>query len=66
MIIVIEIVMLWVYYTTPFGFTLFWQFLASLLIFLAKDHVRGFSTRNAHMVHFINLIRFKMVVEVSF
>ena len=27
----IEIVILWVYYTIPFGFTLFWQFLASLL-----------------------------------
>ena len=31
------------------------------LLFLAKDHWRGFSTRNAHMVHIINSIRFKMV-----
>ena len=29
----IEIVILWVYYTIPFGLTLFWHFLASLLIF---------------------------------
>ena len=28
---------------------------------LAKDHWRGFSTRNAHMVHIVNLIRLKMV-----
>ena len=27
----------------------------------AKDHWWGFSTRNAHMVHIVNLIRFKMV-----
>ena len=59
------VVILWVYYTIPFGCTLFWPFLASLLIFkflcLAKDHWWGFSTRNARMVHIINLIRFKMV-----
>ena len=29
--------------------------------FSAKDHWRGFSTRNAHMVHIVNLIRLKMV-----
>ena len=28
---------------------------------LAKDHWRGFSTRNAHMVHIVNYIRIKMV-----
>ena len=28
---------------------------------LAKDHWRGFSTRNAHMVHIVNLFRLKMV-----
>ena len=28
---------------------------------LAKDHWRGFNTRNAHMVHIFNLIRLKMV-----
>ena len=28
---------------------------------LAKDHWWGFSTRNAHMVHVVNLIRLKMV-----
>ena len=27
----------------------------------AKDHWRGFSTRHAHMVHIVNLIRLKMV-----
>ena len=28
---------------------------------LAKDHWRGFNTRNAHMVHIVNQIRSKMV-----
>ena len=61
-----EIVILWVYYTIPFGFSLFWLFwgidvqLLKLLC-LAKDHWRGFSNRNAHMVHAVNLIRFKMM-----
>ena len=32
-----------------------------VLLYLAKDHGRGFSTRNAHMVHFINSIRFTLV-----
>ena len=57
-----------------FGFKLFgnyWHhFLYFKLLWLAKDHWRGFSTRNAHMVHIINLIRFKncvyILVEVSF
>ena len=31
------------------------------LLSLAKDHWRGFNIRNAHMVHIVNLIRFKMV-----
>ena len=31
------------------------------LLCLAEDHWRGFSTRNAHMVHIVNLIRLKMV-----
>ena len=31
------------------------------LLSLAKDHWRGFNTRNAHMVHLVNLILFKMV-----
>ena len=30
-------------------------------ISLAKDHWRGLNTRNAHMVHIFNQIRFKMV-----
>ena len=29
----LEIVILWVYYTIPFGFSLFWHFLASLIVF---------------------------------
>ena len=38
---------------------------------LAKDHWRGFNTRNAHIVHIVTYIRFKMMgvyvlVEVSF
>ena len=54
-----EIFILWVYYTIPFGFSLFRQFLIitfQLFKFhcLAKDHWRGFSTRNAHMVHNVN------------
>ena len=35
------------------------------LLCLAKDHWRGFSARNAHIVHVVNSIRFK-IVEVSF
>ena len=31
------------------------------LLCLAKDHWWGFITRNAHMVHIVNVIRFKMV-----
>ena len=62
----IEIVNLWVYYTIPFGFNLFWHHLVITfqrfkLHCLTKDHWRGFSTRNAHMVHIVNLIRLKMV-----
>ena len=54
-----EIVILLVYYTIPFDFSSFWYFwgihfqLLNLLC-LAKDHWRGFSTRNAHMVHIVN------------
>ena len=66
----IEIVVLWVYYTIPFGFSLFWHFLViTIQLFyttcLAKDHGRGFSTRNAHMVHIVNLIRLEMVYTSS-
>ena len=62
----IEIVILWVYCTIPFGFNLFWHLLViTFQLFklhcLAKDHWRGFSTRNAHMAHIVNLIRLKMV-----
>ena len=32
---------------------------------LAKDHWRGFSTRNAHMVHIVNLIRLKWCIHLS-
>ena len=56
----IEIVILWVYYTIPFGFSLYrlfggitFQFFK--LLYLAKDYWRGFSTRKAHMVHIVLL-----------
>ena len=57
----IEIVILWVYYTIPFGFSLFWHFwditfqLLKLLC-LAKDHWWWFSTRNEHMAHIVNFL----------
>ena len=62
----IEIVILWVYYTIPFGFNLFWHLLVITfqllkLHCLAGDRWRGFGARNAHMVHIVNLIRLKMV-----
>ena len=55
----IEIVIVLVYYTIPFGFSLFrhfWVITFQLLKLhcLAKDHWRGFSTRNAHMVQIVN------------
>ena len=55
----IEIVILWVYYTIPFGFSFFRHFWDIIfqpfqLLSLAKDHWRGFNTRNAHMVHIVN------------
>ena len=61
----IKIVILWVYYNIPFRFSLFWHFWSFLFNFgttcLAQDHWWGFSTRNAHIVHIVNLIRLKMV-----
>ena len=50
---------LWVYYTIPFGFSWFRHFwVITFQLFkshsLAKDHWRGFITRNAHMVHIVN------------
>ena len=66
-----EIVILWVYYTIRFRSSLIRHskgisFQVFELLRLTRDHGRGFSTRNAHMVHIVNLIRFKMVeVEVS-
>ena len=55
----IEIVILWIYYTIPFGFSFFRHFWDIIfqpfqLLPLAKDHWRGFNTRNAHMVHIVN------------
>ena len=55
----IEIVILWVYYTIPLGlsfFRHFWDiiFQPFQLLSLAKDHWRGFNTRNVHMVHIVN------------
>ena len=50
----------------PFGYSFFWYFcdisfqLLKLLC-LDKNHWWGFCTRNAHMVHIVNEIRFKMV-----
>ena len=32
---------------------------------LAEDHWRGFTTRNAHMVHIVNLIRLKWCIHLS-
>ena len=50
----------------PFGFSFFWCFCdISFQLFklhcLAKNHWWGFSTRNAHIVHIVNEIRFKIV-----
>ena len=50
----------------PFGFNFFWYFCdisfqLFKLLCLAKNHWWGFCTRNAHMVHIVNEIRFKMV-----
>ena len=54
----IEIVILWVYYTIPFGVSLIWHFLENFQLLKplcsAKDHWWGFITRNEHMVHIIN------------
>ena len=65
-----KIVIFKVNYTIPFGFILFWLFgitshILNFLLRLDKDHWRGFSTRNAHMIHIINFIRFKMVLHLS-
>ena len=53
-----EIVIFWVYYTIPFGFSLIRHFLditfKLLLLCLAKDHWWGFITRIEHMVHIVN------------
>ena len=56
--------------TIPFGFSLFWYLLVITLQLLnttclAKDHWRGFSTRNAHMVYIVNLIRLKWFIPLS-
>ena len=52
----IEIVILWVYYTIFFGFSFVRHFLDITfqlfkLLWLNKDHWRRLSTRNAHMVN---------------
>ena len=62
----IEIVIFGVHYTIHFGFNLlrhFWDntFQLLKLLCLDKDHWWGFSTRNAHMVHIVYSIWFKMV-----
>ena len=63
------IVILWILYTAPFGFILFSALfrlrIQSLLRFiLAKDHWWGSNTRNAHMVHIVNSIRFQNDVSI--
>ena len=50
----------------PFGFSFFWyvcdiSFQLFKLLCLAKNHLWEFCTRNAHMVHIVNEIRFKVV-----
>ena len=62
----IEIEISWIYYTAPFGFGLFQQFLGISfqlfkLLSLAKNPWQGSSARNAHMVHIVHLIQTKMV-----
>ena len=65
MLKLIDIVIVWAYYTIPVGFSWFRHFLGITfqhfkLLCLAKDHWRGFSTWNVHMVHVVNQIRIKM------
>ena len=62
----IEIVILWIYYMASLLLQLllliFWHLFSIFkLLCLAKNHWWEFCTRNAHMVHIINEIRFKMV-----
>ena len=64
----IEIIILWVYYTITFGFSLFLVLLAhyfptleTTFYWLLKDHWWGFGTRNAHMVHNFHILHFKYV-----
>ena len=64
------IVVLWVYFTIPFGFGLFLAFCGHYFsIFwttrLVEDHWLGFVTRNARMVHIVNLIRLKFCIHLS-
>ena len=64
----IEIVILWVYYTIPFGFSLFWDFLVvTSQVFnlcFAQDHWWVLSSRNAYMVNIVNLIGFKCCINL--
>ena len=67
----IKIVILWVYYTNPIWLQLVLAVFGHYCsIFytscLAKDHWRGFSTRNAHMVHIVNLFRLNIGSEMNF
>ena len=63
----IEIVILWIYYMESLlASASFWYFCdISFQLFkilcLAKNHWRWFCAPNAHMVHIVNDIRFKMV-----
>ena len=63
----IEIVILWIYYMTSLlASASFWYFCdisfqLFKLLCLAKNHWWELCTRNAHMVHIVNEIRFKMV-----
>ena len=61
-----EIAFVGVYYTIPFGFSLFRHFLAITFqlfkfLCLANDHWWGSSTQNAYMIHIVNEIWLKLV-----
>ena len=62
---VIVFVILWVYYTIPFGFSLFRYFAASLINFLNYFVWLMVSTRNAHLVHAVYQIRLKWCIHLN-
>ena len=64
--------LMWAYHIIPFGLSFLRGEGITLSLFKhlysIKDHWWGLSAQNAHKVHIVNLIRFKIVciVEVSF